>query len=77
MYESVIEHLLRGEVVQLKDSRTGVAPTLDFNSELSTAPVLFVSESHGQLIPVMARRFKERGDIELALRCIDEADGVN
>lgn len=143
---TVIEHLVRGEVLQIKDSRTGVAdmegylrknfyktaslmanscksaallgenvspevvdaaytfgkhlgvafqliddaldfegstaslgkPALaDLNAGLSTAPVLFAAESHGQLIPVMARKFKERGDIELALRCIDEADGVN
>ena len=143
---TVIEHLVRGEVLQIKDSRTGVAdmegylrknfyktaslmanscksaallgenvspevvdaaytygkhigvafqliddaldfegstaslgkPALaDLNAGLSTAPVLFAAESHGQLIPAMARKFKERGDIELALRCIDEADGVN
>jgi len=143
---TVIEHLVRGEVLQIKDSRTGVAdmegylrknfyktaslmanscksaallgenvspevvdaaytygkhigvafqliddaldfegstaslgkPSLaDLNAGLSTAPVLFAAESHGQLIPAMARKFKDRGDIELALRCIDEADGVN
>mmetsp|Transcript_24214 Transcript_24214/g.43414 ORF Transcript_24214/g.43414 Transcript_24214/m.43414 type:complete len:502 (+) Transcript_24214:300-1805(+) len=143
---TVIEHLVRGEVLQIKDSRTGVAdmegylrknfyktaslmanscksaallggnaspevvdaayqygkhigvafqliddaldfegsvaslgkPALaDLNAGLSTAPVLFAAESHGQeLIPAMARKFKEHGDIDLALRCIDEADGV-
>ncbi|KAL3800091.1 hypothetical protein ACHAW5_001716 [Stephanodiscus triporus] len=143
---TVIEHLVRGEVLQIKDSRKGVAdiegylrknfyktaslmanscksaallgenispevvdaaytygkhvgvafqliddaldfegsaaslgkPALaDLNAGLSTAPVLFAAESHGQLIPAMARKFKERGDIDLALRCIDETDGVN
>jgi len=143
---TVIEHLVRGEVLQIKDNRTGVAdmegylrknfyktaslmanscksaallgdnvspevadaayrygkhigvafqliddaldfegsvaslgkPALaDLNAGLSTAPVLFAAESHGQeLIPVMARKFKQDGDIELALRCISEADGV-
>ena len=143
---TVIEHLVRGEVLQIKDSRTGVAdmegylrknfyktaslmanscksavllgsnPTpevvdaayrygkhvgvafqliddaLDFegsaaslgkpaladlNAGLSTAPVLFAAESHGDvLIPAMARKFKEAGDIDLALQCIQEADGV-
>lgn len=142
---TVIEHLVRGEVLQIKDSRTGVAdmegylrknfyktaslmanscksaallahvspevvdaaylygkhigvafqliddaldfegsaaslgkPALaDLNAGLSTAPVLFAAESHGQeLIPAMARKFKEDGDIDLALRYIHEADGV-
>lgn len=144
---TVIEHLVRGEVLQIKDSRTGVTdmegylrknfyktaslmanscksaallrgnvtpavvdaaycygkhigvafqliddaldfegsaaslgkPALaDLNAGLSTAPVLFAAESLGhQLIPAMARKFKEPGDVELALRCIHEADGVN
>lgn len=142
---TTIEHLVRGEVLQIKDSRTGVAdmegylrknfyktaslmanscksaallnhatpevvdaayrygkhvgvafqliddaldfegsaaslgkPALaDLNAGLSTAPVLFAAESHGDvLIPAMARKFKEAGDIDLALRCIQEADGV-
>lgn len=143
---TVIEHLVRGEVLQIKDSRTGVAdmegylrknfyktaslmanscksaallrgnvspevvdaayiygkhigvafqliddaldfegsaislgkPALaDLNAGLSTAPVLFAAESHGkELIPAMARKFKEQGDINLALRCINEANGV-
>lgn len=143
---TVIEHLVRGEVLQIKDSRTGVAdmegylrknfyktaslmanscksaallggntspevvdaayiygkhvgvafqliddaldfegsvvslgkPALaDLNAGLSTAPVLFAAESHGpELIPAMARKFEEPGDIDLALRCIKEADGV-
>jgi len=143
---TVIEHLVRGEVLQIKDNRTGVAdmegylrknfyktaslmanscksaallrgnvspevveaayrygkhvgvafqliddaldfegsaaslgkPALaDLNAGLSTAPVLFAAESHGQeLIPAMARKFNEHGDVELALRCINEADGV-
>jgi geranylgeranyl pyrophosphate synthase len=144
---TVIEHLVRGEVLQIKDSRTGVTdmegylrknfyktaslmanscksaallsgnvtpavvdaaycygkhigvafqliddaldfegsaaslgkPALaDLNAGLSTAPVLFAAESLGhQLIPAMTRKFKEPGDVELALRCIHEADGVN
>ncbi|KAL9190884.1 hypothetical protein ACHAXT_000590 [Thalassiosira profunda] len=144
---TVIEHLVRGEVLQIKDSRTGVAdiegylrknfyktaslmanscksaallgggnvspevvnaayiygkhvgvafqliddaldfegsaaslgkPALaDLNAGLSTAPVLFAAECHGpELIPAMARKFKETGDVDLALRCINEADGV-
>ncbi len=143
---TVIEHLVRGEVLQIKNSRTGVVdmegylrknfyktaslmanscksaallrgsspdivkaaylygkhigvafqliddaldfegsaaslgkPALaDLNAGLSTAPVLFAAESHEEeLIPAMARKFKEVGDIDLALRCIHEADGVN
>ena len=143
---TVIEHLVRGEVLQIKDNRTGVPdmegylrknfyktaslmanscksaallggnvspevvdaaycygkhvgvafqliddaldyegsaasmgkPALaDLHAGLSTAPVLFAAESHGQeLIPAMARKFKEHGDIDLALRCIEETDGV-
>jgi geranylgeranyl pyrophosphate synthase len=143
---TVIEHLVRGEVLQIKDSRTGVtdiegylrknfyktaslmanscksaallsgnvtpavvdaaycygkhigvafqliddaldfegsAATLgkpalaDLNAGLSTAPVLFAAETLGhELIPAMVRKFKEPGDVELALRCIHEADGV-
>jgi len=146
---TVIEHLVRGEVLQIKDNKTGVAdiegylrknyyktaslmanscksaallaggdnaspevieaayqygkhigtafqliddaldfegsaaslgkPALgDLNAGLSTAPVLFAAESHGpELIPAMARKFTQQGDIDLALRCINEADGVN
>jgi geranylgeranyl pyrophosphate synthase len=49
----------------------------DLNAGLSTAPVLFAAESHGDvLIPAMARKFKEAGDIDLALQCIQETDGV-
>lgn len=147
---TVIEHLVRGEVLQIKDSRTGVAdmegylrknfyktaslmanscksaallansrggaspevaeaaylygkhvgvafqlvddaldfegsvvtlgkPALaDLRAGLSTAPVLFAAGGkHGrELVPAMARKFKEEGDVELALRCIEEEDGV-
>lgn len=145
---TVIEHLVRGEVLQIKDSRTGVAdmegylrknfyktaslmayscksaailggvngsvesevvdaayrygkhvgvafqliddaldfegsaaslgkPALaDLHAGLSTAPVLFAAESHKELIPAMVRKFKDKGDIELALNCIHEAGGV-
>jgi len=49
----------------------------DLNAGLSTAPVLFAAERHGDvLIPAMARKFKEAGDIDLALQCIQEADGA-
>jgi hexaprenyl-diphosphate synthase len=57
-------------------SSLGKPALADLNAGLSTAPVLFAAQSHGQLIPAMARKFKERGDIELALRCIGETDGV-
>jgi len=148
---TVIEHLVRGEVLQIKDSRTGVAdiegylrknfyktaslmayscksaallgasgnrdrvtsevvdaayfygkhvgvafqliddaldfegsaislgkPALaDLNAGLSTAPVFFAAETHSdELIPAMARKFKGNGDIELALSCIQQAEGV-
>ena len=49
----------------------------DLNAGLSTAPLLFAAESHLQLIPVMACKFKEQGNIESALRCIHETGGVN
>jgi hexaprenyl-diphosphate synthase len=48
----------------------------DLNAGLSTAPVLFAAEIHKELIPAMARKFKEAGDINFALRCIEEAGGV-
>jgi geranylgeranyl pyrophosphate synthase len=147
---TVIEHLVRGEVLQIKDSRTGVAdiegylrknfyktaslmayscksaallgaghggnvtsemveaayrygkhigvsfqliddaldfegsaislgkPALaDLNAGLSTAPVFFAAETHGdELIPAMVRKFKGEGDIDLALNCIQDAGGV-
>jgi geranylgeranyl pyrophosphate synthase len=147
---TVIEHLVRGEVLQIKDSRTGVAdiegylrknfyktaslmayscksaallgagsgedvssevvdaayrygkhigvafqliddaldfegsaislgkPALaDLNAGLSTAPVFFAAEAHGEeLIPAMVRKFKGDGDIDLALNCIQESGGV-
>ncbi|KAL7518038.1 hypothetical protein ACHAWX_002902 [Stephanocyclus meneghinianus] len=147
---TVIEHLVRGEVLQIKDSRTGVAdiegylrknfyktaslmayscksaallgaagstcvssevidasyrygkhvgvafqliddaldfegsaaslgkPALaDLHAGLSTAPVLFAAESHEtDLLPAMLRKFKDEGDIDLALKCIREAEGV-
>lgn len=142
---TVIEHLVRGEVLQIKDNRTGVAdmegylrknfyktaslmanscksaallrgnvsgevvdaaylygkhigvafqliddaldfegsaaslgkPALaDLNAGLSTAPVLFAAENHPELVPAMARKFKEQGDIQLALKCIEETEGV-
>ena len=150
---TVIEHLVRGEVLQIKDSRTGVAdiegylrknfyktaslmayscksaallgaaggngehvsseivdaaylygkhigvafqliddaldfegsaaslgkPALaDLHAGLSTAPVFFAAETHGdELIPAMVRKFKGDGDIDLALNCIQETSGVN
>jgi len=142
---TIIEHLVRGEVLQMKDNRTGVAdmegylrknfyktaslmanscksaallsnvspdvidaayiygkhvgvafqliddaldfegnssslgkPALaDLNAGLSTAPVLFAAQTQGhELIAAMSRKFKEHGDIDFALRCINEADGV-
>ena len=39
--------------------------------------MLFAAESHGEeLLPAMARTFKGEGDMDLALRCIHEAEGV-
>ena len=49
----------------------------DLHAGLSTAPVFFAAETHGdELIPAMVRKFEGDGDIELALNCIREADGV-
>jgi len=49
----------------------------DMRSGLATAPVLFAAEQHAELIPLIRRRFKEPGDIENALRLINESDGID
>ena len=48
----------------------------DLRAGLSTAPVLFASEQHAELEPMMERKFKEDGDVERATELVSGSDGI-
>jgi geranyl diphosphate synthase len=49
----------------------------DLRSGLATAPVLFAAEEHPELHSLIKRRFREHGDVELALNLVRNSSGVN
>ena len=48
----------------------------DLKAGLATAPVLFAMETYPELRDMIARQFKEVGDVQRALRCVRETDSV-
>jgi hexaprenyl-diphosphate synthase len=61
---------------------TGTSATLgkpalsDMKQGLSTAPVLFASEQHPELIPLMERGFNQDGDVADAETLVRSSDGL-
>jgi len=49
----------------------------DLRSGLATAPVLFAAEEHPELHILIKRRFRQEGDVETALRLVENSQGVN
>jgi len=49
----------------------------DLRSGLATAPVLFAAEEHPELHTLIKRRFREKGDVETALRLVNNSQGVH
>ncbi|KAF8845999.1 terpenoid synthase [Paxillus ammoniavirescens] len=49
----------------------------DLRLGLATGPVLYAAEEHPELEPLIARRFKEDGDVERALSLIHASSGVS
>jgi geranyl diphosphate synthase len=48
----------------------------DMELGLATAPILFASESVPELIPLIKRRFKEKGDVQRAVELATNTNGV-
>lgn len=48
----------------------------DLKLGLATAPVLYASEQHPQLLPLIERRFSKGGDAELALHLVHQSNGI-
>lgn len=61
---------------------TGASATLgkpaqaDMQLGLATAPILYASEANRELIPLIQRRFKEKGDVQRAVKLASETNGV-
>ena len=61
---------------------TGASATLgkpaqaDMQLGLATAPILYASEENRELIPLIQRRFKEKGDVQRAVKLASETNGV-
>ena len=52
-------------------------PTLsDLHSGIATAPVLFASEEHPELIPLIHRKFRHAGDVKEAARLVAQSQGI-
>ncbi|CAF2839490.1 unnamed protein product [Rotaria sp. Silwood2] len=61
--------------VTATDDDLGKPATADLKLGLSTAPVLFASQQFPELQTLILRRFSEMGDIERAVKLIDQSDG--
>ena len=48
----------------------------DLKLGLATAPVLYAAAEHAELRSLIARDFSERGDVELALRMVEDSNGI-
>lgn len=48
----------------------------DMSLGLATAPILYAAEKQPELRPLIKRRFKEKGDVELTYRHVMASDGV-
>lgn len=48
----------------------------DLKSGLATAPVLYAAEEYPELSPMILRRFKNPGDVELAERLVFQSKGL-
>jgi geranylgeranyl pyrophosphate synthase len=54
----------------------GKAPLADLTSGLATAPTLFAAEEHPQLLTLIGRKFEYPGDVDEALRLVQQSDGL-
>ena len=48
----------------------------DMQLGLATAPILYASESNKDLIPLIQRRFKEKGDVQSAIQMAVKTNSV-
>jgi len=55
----------------------GKAKTADMKQGLATAPVLFAAEKYPDLNSIIERKFENPGDVEEALRMIEQSEGVD
>jgi geranyl diphosphate synthase len=52
-------------------------PTLgDIKAGVITCPVLFAADEHPELLPMIARKFHEPGDLDVAIDLVKRSDGV-
>ena len=54
----------------------GKAPGSDLKLGLATAPVLYASEEHPQMVELITRGFSRPGDIEKALDLVSQSNGI-
>ncbi|CAB9521241.1 Solanesyl diphosphate synthase 3, chloroplastic/mitochondrial [Seminavis robusta] len=57
-------------------SDLGKPALADLSSGLATAPVLFASEQFPDLEPLIERKFRNEGDVELALDLVHQSNGI-
>eukprot|EP01038_Epipyxis_sp_PR26KG_P012172 gene12172-16300_t len=57
-------------------SSLGKAPLADLKSGLATAPTLFAAEEHPKLLSLMSRKFELPGDVDEALKLVQNSEGL-
>ena len=54
------------------EAMMGKPTTADLRLGLATAPVLFAAQEYPDLNPLIMRRFRKPGDVELARKCVEK-----
>ena len=57
-------------------STLGKPVCADLRAGLATAPVLYAAEEFSELIPIISRKFRDKGDVEIAMECITNSQGI-
>eukprot|EP00163_Fabomonas_tropica_P026069 TRINITY_DN464_c0_g1_i2.p1 TRINITY_DN464_c0_g1~~TRINITY_DN464_c0_g1_i2.p1 ORF type:complete len:269 (+),score=68.59 TRINITY_DN464_c0_g1_i2:1503-2309(+) len=57
-------------------SDMGKPTCADLKEGIATAPVLFAAREYPEIVPMIARKFKQEGDVERALELVHVVDGV-
>lgn len=55
----------------------GKAVNADLNAGIATAPVIYAAEQFPELHELIARNFKEVGDVPRAVRLVSRSDGLD
>jgi geranyl diphosphate synthase len=48
----------------------------DIKAGVITCPVLYAAEEHPSLLPMIQRKFRSPGDVDHAIRCVQNSRGI-